>query len=237
MRKKSNDEGSRVTRNDLRRITRRAAELDLARQDLLTESEVREIASELGISESAVVRAMEEEVTHHASSNLTDRVRTGHARLMLIAGLPGFALGTLVTVVSKAASSVAGPWVLGSVAAVIALSVYGEKPQRRFQVRNAAFWIGLAATWCVVFGVPGDLFQVVAGWGAVTSVLGGIVVWARNKLSRGSPNPANAVWSGGVPGTRDISERQDGEDTGKALCESHPAAMSRRMERAVLTPA
>ena len=157
-----------VSPDTLERLVARALELDEQRNDRISLTKAREIARELGISETAWDAAVAERM--RSGESLSARSSAWfRARTLLTAGA-GFAAGALGTLLNRALNGDADVAYGALLVAVgVALSVRRrDETATTAQARLDAWWLSVPAGMLVAFGgIRTDplLFAAFARWG------------------------------------------------------------------------
>ena len=171
---------------ELRGILARALELDRHPRPL-TEAEVRDIAREAGVSDAAVMRAIEDQTSAGAGEASSkkrgwrrwlDRFRNG---LVLGAGAT-----TLTTIVLN--NDLPRAWALAGIAALfgsvlaLALRARGRYRHVGFQVGNLGIWSGVAGALAVLS--PGAHYASLVPWLVGTGIAGAAIIRLRGRGRR-----------------------------------------------------
>jgi hypothetical protein len=163
----------------MREILARAAELD--NRTKVTETELVQIAKEVGISEAAVRNALSETVP------TVDPSRTHPWRQAIWCGVTACGVGALARSLRPLLN--AGGMHLESLGLIAILTAalfaiaWRRRPygQRTYQRVNLAVWAGMTVGWSVVNGsLWGDLVGVTAAWAGCSAVVGGLIVHVRS---------------------------------------------------------
>jgi hypothetical protein len=184
----------RFTNDAVKDVLARAIEIDHARSDTVSLSQLESIAGELGISQAAVVTALKERRDITSGSGSPFRMRPAIASWTAIGGTTtlGMALiysGTQLPVFTLA--------VAGWIGISVGLATLGSSASHRvFLVRNAAFWLGIAGvqlTSVLWDGTMSDAVRMVLGPNAllwlVTSAAGAGILSLRKWRRRHRTTP------------------------------------------------
>jgi hypothetical protein len=178
----------RLTRAQLREVIRRAELLDNSDPDVISESDLRAISREVGISESALYRALA--TLQEDEYPVAIWKRPSSAAVATWFGGAGAAIGL---------SAVAGPipqpflayTALGTligltcVSAMLGFDARSSLAQRRFQLGNLGLWAG----WGFTAGTMGHYEVAIPGFviGAVAAFVGWLANRRREEPTTGSP--------------------------------------------------
>ena len=180
----------RLTRAQLREVVRRAELLDNTDPDVISESDLRAISREIGISESALYRAL---ATLQDDESVAIWKRPASTAIATWFGGAGAAIGLSV---------VAGPMpqpflaytALGTlicltcVSATLGFEARSSLAQRRFQLGNLALWAG----WGFTAGTMGHYELAIPGF--VIGTVAAAVGWFANRR-RENPTTGSVVRS------------------------------------------
>ena len=188
---------STFTDDEMRTILARAIELD--RHHVLTLDQLRAIAAEIGVSETALTRAIQEEATHRPRADWASRGAVVARRLVTLGVPTGAIAGALMA--SGPAIAVVG--VMGIVLVVSgALALYESESGtlRSFHLKNLALWggalAGSIASATLLSGAGDRAPLLLAGaWcvrGAITSgILGSATMLAAHRARRAAHVDSN----------------------------------------------
>jgi len=176
---------------ELRTILGRALELDRDPRQL-TEDDVREIAREVGVSRSSIMRALDEYAAVHPSELPRSRVKGWRDRLSM------FGTGALLGAAFTSMASVAllhdmSPLAWTGIVAVFgsagsfALWIRGRFRHLDFQLGNLGIWGGLAAAMAIV--APGAHYPGLLPWAAATGIVGAAIMRIRDSIERRHDGP------------------------------------------------
>lgn len=180
-----------------RRIIERAMELDERHGERIPESELREVARQLDISDRAVTLAIGEliEMRIGGPMHMDWRQLGAPFAALTIGGAIGVWLrstGIDLHLGLERNDPLLAVLALQVVALWIAIGARGVGKQRRFQLTNIAMWSAFIGGWSVVNGYTTDLvLSIGVGYGLATALGGGVAIAvkdmiARVRLSRGT---------------------------------------------------
>ena len=174
----------RLSENELRQVLQRAMEFDEGRGHRTVD--VQEIASELGITEDSLQKALGE---LHAASPARVAAPTSIAGNPIVTGLIGTSLGVVLRISGYDFQSIAVPhwqpvlFVLGAqaIATLVAMSMEGKGRHKQFQIANVLLWVGFLLGWITIDGAAADRLPLFLSYfAAATGALGSVAILVRD---------------------------------------------------------
>ena len=214
-----NSDATNLSEDQMKRILRRAIELDQLRKQRVTEQDVREIAAQLDVSNAAISQALEESRLPLAGapepSLLPRWTRQWRAAAAGFAtGLvPGFFAGLFTDLGLPSQTGWLAILAVFGLAAIFAFRAKGHERHSKYQLRNAGLWLGFAIGIAGVVGPFPDLFTVSTLWAASTSIAGATLLWLRDAWRQRRSFLQRLKGSGGSAGKSQRSKAHDGEGT------------------------
>jgi hypothetical protein len=178
-----------LTEAEFRKVLQRGIAFDERRDTFISESEVRQIAEQLGISRTSIDHALLQIYTER-DPTVRSNTQFGSG-LPLIAGLLGGLVGVTLRItgsdflyigVDKPEPYLA---VLAAqvIAIVIAMSMEGPARHRKYQISNLALWLGFFGGWVVMDGDVHNKLPAFTAYFTVTAgVFGSVAIHARDSI-------------------------------------------------------